>query len=1059
MSKLIITERPDPAWRVAVQMRTAVLWLGPDLADALPEDNLQDILARWILCPWAFVYVDAANLPIGRLKQEHQGRSSHVLRVYDNDAGPETIPPNRLPVFCLRGPDGSITPAKVSDPRGLLIRYRMLERAPSDARVFALGVSSPIAIQGLQEAQGVSDAFRRLLVVDTSNPDLGPLEDKAESLVLWRADASGFDQILPEVRVALGAPAPLEVLVQSGTGTKPVDLQSCIDPSHPITASFDVISAADVLAEAGANDDAVAAFMADPTASWGPYASSIPFPRHRGYRDALQRQLNRFISDGPSASLTAWLDAQEGSGATVALRSICFETARRGYPVLIAKPEVEGFDFQQLSWFLTRASDTLSSQGVSVPELPWVVAFDAQHIVTNWEFLLGLCSGLKKLMRSVIVLCVRNEGMRLGEGSRSAAGHNCLLGQTLTNTVTLEEALSLGEHFARFLSPHRRRSRKEWERFIGDTLRPRLHGGGSLFWIALRFWLFRLPDVEEPLRAWLSARIHSLCERNPDAYAGVLETAAFSRHRLPIPLSLLGEAGAEAVRKIAADPGNPLGLRSWQLAQRSAVYFSHPLVAEELLRLATEDGPMLSAIGKATCMNYMDLELHVLGRLIGRETAGRPECVPLIEELVVSGLRVDPRESPRNYPYRDRIVSMLERAPDSLWDASQVFNHHVAKARRHLAIDPPSSAWSEADRREQLELAENHLVDALRNIRPSDESRRESDLNLYVSLALTYDARARLELGAGEDAVVAEYASKAEASYRAGQQLDPDNPYVLENYARSKIRTARNAPPSSERVTLLVDAIAMLEIERDSDQASDREEPVLVELASAYELLEANQGRAMLLELIQRGNEGAAVALAKLALRPEEAGEVDPERLREAEHWLTQVSADRASWRSRYALYRVVRRSRPLAFTRRLELLDELDADAQYPWPLQTRLEYAILLFQAGDQASRHKGKGLFREIRDVLPDRKAPVSVPSELRFLADPASGYRDRLVTTAIVKNISNVGRSSYAIPDGWGNVDVAFRAYRFGRDVIRPRDELDCFIQFTNFGPQAVPLTTD
>ena len=91
--------------------------------------------------------------------------------------------------------------------------------------------------------------------------------------------------------------------------------------------------------------------------------------------------------------------------------------------------------------------------------------------------------------------------------------------------------------------------------------------------------------------------------------------------------------------------------------------FAHPLVAEELLRIAQGNDQALAAVQKATCLNLLDLELHLLGRLISRPTAGDKECMRIIEDLVTTGLRVDPREAPRNYQARGQIVALLEKAP------------------------------------------------------------------------------------------------------------------------------------------------------------------------------------------------------------------------------------------------------------------------------------------------------------------------------------------------------------------------------------------------------------
>jgi hypothetical protein len=157
-------------------------------------------------------------------------------------------------------------------------------------------------------------------------------------------------------------------------------------------------------------------------------------------------------------------------------------------------------------------------------------------------------------------------------------------------------------------------------------------------------------------------------------------------------------------------------------------------------------------------------------------------------------------------------------------------------------------------------------------------------------------------------------------------------------------------------------------------------------------------------------------------------------------------------------LYAVTRSLTPLDFAKRLGLLETLDADSGFAWPLQYRLEYAILLFQVGDAPTRRKGKQEFQDLRQQLPVRSGSVTVPDELRFLADPATGFKTRLRTTMRVKDVTGYGRNYIAIPEGWINVTVPFRPYLFG-SALRPGAERDCFIEFSNFGPQAVPVTTE
>jgi hypothetical protein len=445
-----------------------------------------------------------------------------------------------------------------------------------------------------------------------------------------------------------------------------------------------------------------------------------------------------------------------------------------------------------------------------------------------------------------------------------------------------------------------------------------------------------------------------------------------------------------------------------------------------------------------------------LGRLIARPAAGDRDSIPVIEELVTSGLRVDPREAPRNFLVRDRIVEMLEAAPDALWDSSQVFNHHVAKARRHLATEPPDESWSLEARCEQLAFAEYHLLDAIEEIRPEDQDREESPINLQVSLALTLDARARLEEARGNLLEAEEYRSRTADAYTTAQHIDADNSYVLENFARFKINQARAESLRDSRTRLLIEAISLLQWELKVHAGTGREETVYGELARAYDLLEANVGRAWLLSRAEQHDEAACVALARLSLWENEVSDRTGSML-EAMGYVEALPYRNQTWRSQSVLYELVSELDVYNFSGRLEILKALDNDAEFAWPFQMLLEYGILLFQAGGVPDRKHGKDVFQSIRDQLSGRTASIRVPPEMKFLNDPATGYRKRLLTSMTVTNVSYVGRNYFAIPHGWFTIDVPFRAYLFGDD-IRVGHERDCFIQFTNFGPQAVPSTT-
>jgi hypothetical protein len=1053
----------DPSWPLKIDSREAVLWIGPSLVLQSGQADAPKALADVIRHRWAAVYVDVPGLPITTALPDLKEFGGLVPRLFDEEA-PPNLGANRLPIYGLRGPDGLVGPRCVAKPDAYFKRIGMLKLLDRDMspgyELFALGIATPDDLEGLVEAVQVSSSLKRLIVVSPESLELKPLTGRGmDRLIHWVAGWSEVISLLEESGRIGGSTGQVLVRMRisgdKAASKKPVDITRCVHPSHPITGRFDLITEPTFRTDRPPpNEEQVQAFLADPSASWEPYADGIPYPRHAAYLQALVKYLRIFAMKGHSSSLTAWFQAEDGSGVTTALRQICFDIAREGYPVLVARRDVNDFDFRQISAFLKEVSDLMVEQGIRIAEVPWVIAFDAEHVELNWDFIGGLCNGLKNLMRSVIVLAVRpRDELRLeAKGTERTLTEN-----SLANTVTVEEGVSLGNHLARFLPKLAVRTRAQWEAYVEDTVRSSTEGPKSLFWVALRFWLTRVAGAEESLRHWLTAKFENLVSGQPEAYAGFLEVATLAKHRLVTPSTLLLPQCFEAIRRIANDSANPIGLRLLRFGRVPCVTYAHPQIAEEILRISMGQPLALAAVEVNTCYALLDLELHLLGRLVARPSAGNEECVPIIETLITSVLRVDLREAPRNWPVRDRIVALLEKAPDTLWDRSPVFNHHMAKARRNLAVYPPTPDWTIEARREQLELAADHLKDALHYLVPSDSDRAESPLNLRVSLALTCDARARLEDEDNQPQAAELYRKESEENYATAIGLDADNSYVLENYARYKLHVARTLQQTAERTRLVIEAIAMLELERASHISGLRDEPILQELGKAYNMLKEGNGKQFLLGQAANGLEAALTALAKLEVQTGDGQAPTEEAYKQAEAYLRQVAPARVTWRSRLPLYQVISQSRRFDLPGRLEVLEDLRSDPTFHWPLQILLEFGILLFQTGDPQRRHIGVKVFKDIRTELFERErtANILVPDEIKFLRDPRTDYRKPLLTSIIVKPHSSTGKSNYGIPIGWDTVDVQFFPHRFPHDRILPRGELDCLIQFTNFGPQAVP----
>jgi hypothetical protein len=1047
---------PDAAWPIAVQARRAVLWIAPGFARdvSAPEtDSLTEILARILPRPWAAVFVDAVGLPIEEVRETHPEVNGHPLRVYLQNP-PADPPQNRVPIYVL--PNSSNDASGTSSAVATLNRLQMLQRIPSNADLFIIGVNRAEDLRGITEASELSETFRHVIVAGPKLPTPFHVAG-VERADYWQTSIPEFFDFLDSVGAVGEGAEELLIRVRTQGEDKSVDLLSCVDQSDPITGRFQTIPLRSVLDNPPPTLDDLREFLANPAADWRPYAVGIPYARHHDYRDRVTKQLARFAREGAAATETIWLPAEDGSGATTAIRQLAFDLARIGYPVLVARPETVAFDFHQLATFLTRAGERFSTEGISSVETPWVVVFDAQHTQLQWEFVTGLAGGLKQLQRPAVVLAVRTHQDRTDDARRNALGSNRFLSPPLRNSIDVAEAIELGKHFDSILPSELQRSPREWEWLIADTLRITPEGSRSLFWVALRFWLLRVPGSEQSLHSWLKSHLEQSTAGRPVLHAALLETAALSKYRLEMPTELLTRDAASSLRGLAADESNLLGLVALGRPGSSGFSLVHVLTAEELLRLSSADDAALAAVKMPTCSSPFDLELHLLERVITSELTASTAGIRMVEELVTSALRVDPREAPRNYQERDRIVRILERVPDAVWDDSQIFNHHIAKARRHLATDPPDATWTPESMREQLELAENHLLDAIHNIEPSDDSRRESSLNLTVSLALTYDARAKLEQRSGNGNEAEQFRMAADTAYRAAQRLDADNSYVLENFARFKLNQLSSFASGEDRVQLIVDAIGLLEWELQIDEGGRREEPILFELANAYEALERGEGKGLLRRLAAQGSEAALVALSQLAMRiGPESNEISDDAMAEAERLLKAVPTENATARSLFALYRVVSRRRPHDFEERLNLLGALEGDPSFTMPMQVMLEYGILLFQLGDATRRKRGEVVFRELRDQLGERSGALVVPDELRYLADPSTMFRTRLKTSIVIRNLADSGRNYFGIPYGWGALKIPMRVHDFGPNV-RPGTERDCFIRFTNFGPQAVPPT--
>ncbi|MEQ9617175.1 MAG: hypothetical protein RLN60_03975 [Phycisphaerales bacterium] len=1044
------TANPDPAWTSTIVSRRAVLWIGKSCGADL--ETQPDVYVPLLAQPWHSVFADC-SVPdsVFEMATDTPSLKPFTLRPITGDPDDRgRLASNRIPVFGIPASD------PIEDPMGYAARLKMFQRLPLQGTIFVLSRDPSGDLETVRQATKTVGEVQEIVVVSTDSP---VVDLHASRKVHWQVDARALIELLGSLTPPADAlAAAATIAIRTPKGIQTLDLSGAVDPSYPITDRFELVPASAVLSQVEPAPEHVLKVLRSPSESWEPYSAGVVFNRTAPYETMVTRAAKAVTNTGPDADCTLWIDAQQASGASTMLRDLLVRLSRLGLPILVARPETTNFDFQQVSSFLRSAASVADAAERPLSDTPWVIAFDAEHSMRSDDFVCGLANGLRKLNRHAVVLAIRPILPNRDRTALSATGHEETAREPMLNLLSQDEAEEFGKHLNRYLPSHQRRRETEWRDFAEESERLTGDGRQSLFWLALRFWLMRLPGADQPLRQWLSSQIETSLKGKPARLSGVLVIAALSRHRLACPARLLTDDERSAIRPLLDDVAHPLGLRELWGERRGSFAFAHPLFAEELLRICSTDSDLLRDAGVSQCAGLLDFELQLFERIFTRPEVGLAEVVPIIEEVVVSALRVDPRDAPQNYAARDRIVPLLERAPDSVFDSSPVFLHHLAKARRHLAADPPLSGfWNEPDvRREQLDLADGHIREALSNDNVDDEDRSEKPLNLHVSLALTYGTRADLERDCGEVSAACDYAEKAQVEFGKAQSLDPDNTYVLENFARLKLRGARDTEDESQRLRLLVDAISLLDWELAVDTDGRREDAVMESLASAYAMLEDQVGLRRLQDLASDGSESATVAIARLLVRSgaETLSEDLGDRLREAIDLLIAIPASNATWRSRHLLYQCRSRLDPHDFEHRLDPLDELEAMGEFPWPIQLKLEYGILLYQMG---RRRDGQKVFQDLRDTMASRSGALRIPLELKYLADPKRSFRVPLRTALRVTNATSVGRNYYGVPEGWGAVDVPFRPYLFGRREIRRNDDLDCFVQFTSFGPQAVPPT--
>lgn len=1069
--------------------RDAALWIGEE-ADS--GSQAIEALARLVGLPWQLVLCEASSAELAQAfatkARETKDRLASQRGFINIIAGnPEDLllPPRTLPVYLLNGRadatnrEETPTPGRQSAARRRANMIgRLLDAKPQLLIIVSTGPASPVGdVRELWREEG----FRAHVAV------LGDRADVVASLNDWLTEpdhppaVQRFSAALPEFvddlvsRVATQvSDSRLAVRIKWDGAVRVLDVTEAELLEQPVLDRYDLIQDRDLqgLLPHELSDDTLESFFdrsafAERTQDrWAPFAAGLPWPRYPRAVDTLLRALQEVESSGADHNELLLLPSEPGAGGTTTARALAFEAARSGYPTLVATPAYFRPDLTELSRFLLRVRQQQLKVASAVDEAveladdgrlgetPWLIVFDVHHWRGKEQDLAAFVRRLSQERRPVVVMSVVESA-----SIARVTSHGKAICDTLTHELTRDEAEHLGDHLNKFLRPKKRdRSGAEWLAFW-ESHRPRIGTFGAssaAFWVALEFFLKRQLDLAQPIQSWLFQKFQDAAV--PFGLRRVLlEIAALAVERQPYPEQLLPSAlGDEYPYSVQLETLRStlpaLALARYATATERQWAIAHDLLARYLLNATFADRPMLESLGLGSVTDPISLRLRLLRSIATRPELARKRYLPLALEFAVNILKLDRDGNREFFVHWREVLGILEDMPDELWNTSRTFNHHVAISRRRVVRDEQLFELSLQEKREQLELAIEHLKYALSRLSSEDEDER--DLNLYNSLARAYQDLADVDRAAGADeARLRQLSELATEAARKAYEEEPQNPYVLETFARDLLQQGTAYPDKA--VDNACQALMFIYQALHLESAPLRQQQLSVLVEHAVALLRLGTATEEIERLYRRGNAAGYLAKAWMLLTREgDAAQLDDlanlpiDRLEAAIGILNEVPVDQRTWLTLNFQYHLLAAAAPYDFDAQIRILDELEI-ARYRLNLQQQLERALLLHQCG----RHQeANDAFRLLRRELQRRDAILNVPPRLRTLLDRRTGTA--LVCEGVI--VESGGYRPQAKVRDLGGAEVRLIPQDFGLSSMKPGFRFKCQVVFGWKGPLAKPV---
>lgn len=1071
--------------------RDAALWIGAGL-DTSAEATAA--LARLVELPWQMVICESSSAVLAQAFSNKAGAAPDRLvsqRGFINviASNPEDIllPPRTLPVYLINGRDDATNRDESPNlgKQGAARRRanmigRLLDEKPQLLVAISAGPVSPLdAIVELWR----EEAFRaQVAVVSQGEGDVRRLEDWLSGpehppiVQLYSVALPVFASELTSLVGNRTSDARLVIRTKRNGEIGTLDVTDAELIEHPLLDRYDLVQDRDlhgILPHELPNDAQEKFFdrsaFADRSATrWAPYAAGLPWVRDEDAVRTVLRALQGVEAAGADHNELLLLPSEAGAGGTTASRAIAFETAKVGYPTLVATPAYFRAEPTELSRFLFRVHKTQlkvvgeddnrdADQRVAsgrLGETPWLIVFDVHHWRGKESDLVAFVRRLSFERRPAVVLCVVDSAS-LG----TIRNYGRLVCDTLTHGLSGEEAARLGDHLNVFLRPKgRERTSAEWQGFW-ERHSPKVGSFGTsnaAFWVALEFFLKLHIDLQQPIQSWLIQKFKN-APLSVELRRVLLEVAALSVERQPYPEALLPSAPADQYpysvqleslrREVPA-----LALARYATATEKQWAISHDLLARYLLNGIFADRALLESIGFGKVTDPILLRIGLLESIATRPELARKKYLPLALEFAVNILKLDRDGNREFFGHWREVLGILERMPSELWDTSRTFNHHVAISRRRVVRDEQLFELSLAEKRDQLELAIEHLRYALDRLIENSEDER--DLNLYNSLARTYQDFADVERAAGTDATrVRQLSELAANAARRAYEEDPHNSYVLETFARDLLlqgslyddKAVENA---CQGLILIYQALRLA-------SAPLRQQRLSALVEQAIALLRSAKATEEIERLYLARNAAGYVAKAWLLLaqdrptaEPDDLTGVPKERLEAALRILDEVPPGQSTWLTLNLQYQLLSAASPYDFKPQLSKLDELEV-GRFKLNLQQQLERALLLHQCGRHKEANEG---FRLLRRELRERDTIVEVPPRLRNLLDGRT--RAPLICDGVI--MESGGYRPQARVRDLGDAEVRLIPQDFGFNAMKPGIRFKCQITFGWKGPLAKPV---